>query len=257
VLIPLEDELVVSLLEAEDLREKVLTPWVSPVDGFDLSAGLPAVTSGVHQDKVALTRAQLLTEPKTWATITYGGPPPPVVAGRVTVQATRSGTAHGIALWFDAKLAPGVSFTNAPGSTAIYGRSICAFPHPVSVEAGDLVCVDIVARKTADDYLWSIATAIGGAAGKPRSEFRQSSWATLPSRRALPGRARLGKRGRVALEVLRAMNGTAELSAIVDRVFAQFPETFGADRGTAAALVQRIVADYADFDSKPSPNRER
>lgn len=257
VLIPMEDELMVSLVEHDELHDKVLLPWVSPLDGFDLSAGLPAVTSGVHQDKIALTQAQLLTEPKSWATITYGTAPPPVVAGRVSAPATRSGTAHGIALWFDAKLAPGVGFSNAPGSTAIYGRSVYAFPRPVAVEEGALVSVDLVARKTVDDYLWSIVTEVAGAAGKPAVELRQSSWVTLPSRRALPARARLGKRGRAALEVLRAMDGTTDLPAIVDRLSTNFPETFGADREAAAALVRRIVAEYAELDEKAAPSRER
>ena len=257
VLIPMEDDLVASLVEVEDLHDQVLTPWVSPLDGFDLSAGLPAVTSGVHQDKIKLTEAQLLTPPRTWASITYGRSPPPVVAGRLRVEATRSGTAHGVALWFDAKLGPGVGFTNAPGSTAIYGRSLYAFPHAVRVEAGEEISIDLVARKTADDYLWSLVTEIGGVPGKPRAELRQSSWLTLPARRALPSRARLGKRGRLAFEVLRAMDGTADPSAIVDRVFENFPETFGTDREAASALVRRIVADYADLDDALGPNRER
>ncbi len=257
VLIPMEDELMVSLVELDELREKVLTPWVSPVDGFDLSAGLPSVTGGVHQDKFSITQAQLLTEPKSWATITYGASPPPVVAGRVSVQATRSGTAHAIALWFDAKLGPGVGFSNAPGSTAIYGRSLCVLPHPVAVEAGDLVSLDIVARKTADDYLWSFVTGVGGVAGHPRAEVRQSTWLTLPGRRAVPLNAQLGERGRVALEVLQAMDGTSDLSAIAERVLVRFPERFGADSGAASTFVQRIVADYGDFDAKPGLRRER
>lgn len=175
----------------------------------------------------------------------------------MSAPATRSGTAHGIALWFDAKLAPGVGFSNAPGSTAIYGRSVYAFPRPVAVEEGALVSVDLVARKTVDDYLWSIVTEVAGAAGKPAVELRQSSWVTLPSRRALPARARLGKRGRAALEVLRAMDGTTDLPAIVDRLSTNFPETFGADREAAAALVRRIVAEYAELDEKAAPSRER
>jgi len=257
VLIPVEDNLMAGLVELDDLREKVLTPWDSPMDGFDLSAGLPAVTSAVHYDKIPVTRAQLLAEPEAWATITYGAAPAPVVAGRISTRATRSGNAHAVALWFDATLAPGVGFTNAPGSTAIYGRSLFAFPHAVPVEAGDLVSLDLVARKTADDYLWSVVTEIGGVPGKPRAELRQSTWLTLPARRALPSCARLGKRGRVALEVLRAMNGSADLSTITERILAQFPEVFGADRNAASAAVQRIVAEYADFDAKTSPSRER
>ncbi len=257
VLIPMEDELVASLVEVEDLHEKVLTPWVSPLDGFDLSAGLPAVTGGVHQDKITLTQAQLLTPPKTWASITYGNSPPPVVAGRVSVEASRSGTAHGVALWFDAKLGPGVGFTNAPGSTAIYGRSLYAFPYAVRVEAGDQISLDIVAQKTTDDYLWSLVTEIGGVAGKPRAEFRQSSWLTLPARRAFPSHARLGKRGRLALAVLQAMDGTADPSELADRVRAQLPEMLGVNHEALPALVRHIVAEYADFEATPRPDRER
>ncbi len=96
---------------------------------LNLSAGVARVTNTWR--KTRIRAEELLTEPVCWTTLDYYKVCSPDVCGEMSWRAARSGTAHGIAVWFDTELAEGVGFSNRPGETElIYGTGFFPFPRP-------------------------------------------------------------------------------------------------------------------------------
>jgi protein arginine N-methyltransferase 1 len=78
------------------------------------------------------------------------------VDAAISWRAARSGTAHGIVVWFDSETADGVAFTNAPGAEElIYGQGFFPFPRPMPVSAGERINLRLRADLVEDDYVWS------------------------------------------------------------------------------------------------------
>jgi len=73
----------------------------------------------------------------------------------------KSGTAHGLSIWFDATLAPGIQFSNAQGlPELIYGQAFFPLSAPVSLAPGDTVSVTIQAFLVSGDYIWRWANHV-------------------------------------------------------------------------------------------------
>ena len=59
----------------------------------------------------------------------------------------RAETCHGIVVWFDAELAEGIGFSNAPGAPeTIYGSFFFPWTQPVLLKQGQTVCVNLAAE---------------------------------------------------------------------------------------------------------------
>ena len=103
----------------------------------------------------------------------------PNVEKTVVLEALRDGTAHGMTMWFDSVLTPGVTMTNAPGEPElIYGQLFLPFESPLTLRVRDRVTIDLAVRLVNnDDYLWRWNVAVNGA---PR--FRQSTFFGYPHR---------------------------------------------------------------------------
>src|SRR5579872_760233 len=74
----------------------------------------------------------------------------------------RDGTLHGIAVWFDSELAPGVVLNNAPGCpTTIWHQGVFPVEHPMPVHAGDFVDVTLqTVRSRAFGFFWNWTVSI-------------------------------------------------------------------------------------------------
>ena len=131
--------------------------------------------------------------------------------------------------WFDADLAPGVGFTNAPGAPeAIYGQGFFPFSSPVALDSGDTVSVTMRASLVGEDYVWTWHTRVVGPAG-PKAEFRQSSFFGAPlspatlARRSADHVGSLSEDGRLDRLILTLLDEGLPLGRIAAEVAAKFP----------------------------------
>ena len=138
VLVPKRDVLCAALVEAERHYSYNVGIWSQISDDINLEPARSLETTIPH--KTVLNEGQLLSDAREWAILDYMTMDRPFVQGGLQLQATRAGTCHGIAVWFDTVLCEGVGFSNHPSRPAvIYGQTIFPFMQPFQVSAGDKV----------------------------------------------------------------------------------------------------------------------
>ncbi len=158
VLIPQRDALWAALVEARHVYRNLVQPWDFPY-GLSMEPAKQIVLNSWSQDNTDIIRSRnLLTEPKIWSVLEYATIENPDVGGsNLSTQASRDGTAHGLLLWFDAELAPGIGFSNSLQTdkiTAVYGRAFFPLLEPVTVTKGDVVSINIQATLLDEEYEW-------------------------------------------------------------------------------------------------------
>ena len=252
VLIPHRDLLMVSLVDAPNLYEKHALPWEAPIHGLDMTAARRFVNNTWHNGRA--TPEQLLLAPKCWGVLDYATLESPDVRGEVSWTAERSGTAHGLSVWFDSELAPGAAFSNAPDHPRlVYGSAFFPLSEPVSVTEGDRVNVSLRADLVGEDYTWSWNTKIRASESSEeiRANFKQSSFYSSPvfqaqlHKRAATHRPTLTEDGEIALLILQLMNEECTLKHIARQVCARFPTRFP-DWPTALGHVGMFSSEYSE-----------
>ena len=230
-MIPQRDDLYVAVVEAADNYEKIVGPWTEDGDGIDLRAARKFVVN--RWRSANFDQAQLLTAPVRWASLNYSDITTANAAGTVEARVERSGTAHGLALWFDTVLHDEVGFSNAPGQEElVYGRAFFPFPEAVALAAGDAVAVRVRADLVGDDYVWRWSTTLRPSGATAEIQFEQSDFYGDP---LSPDQLRkqagnhvptLHAAARLDLEALRLMDGSATLQEIAERLRDLHPGTF-------------------------------
>lgn len=164
VLIPQRDTLWAAVVQAPRVYTTVLAPWDDEPYGFNFR---PARSEAVQQWRFdgtdRIDSADLLTIPIQWAQLPYQTiESPHVASGELSATVARSGTAHGVLVWFDAQLVEGVGYSHAPGLpvSQVYGRGFFPFPRPAPLTMEDEVTLAISARLTDDRYEWRWRTRI-------------------------------------------------------------------------------------------------
>ena len=176
VLIPERETLWGAIVEAPSLYEHFLGAWDGQPYGFNMRAARELAPNTVAKGR--LTAEHLLTAEQLLATLDYTTLEHADLSMEATWTATREGAGHGIAMWFDAVLAPGVEFSNAPGQPEmIYGQAFFPWPHPVGLRTGDTISIVLWATLLKDDYAWTWKTSVRSAAepGRVMAEFEQST----------------------------------------------------------------------------------
>jgi protein arginine N-methyltransferase 1 len=231
-MIPLRDTVHAALVEAPEVYARYSGPWDAEVYGLDLSPARRVTTNS--WGKELMGGEQLLSAPAPWAELDYRTVRAPSHAGTLRWRVERDGTGHGVVAWFDAELAPGIGFSNAPGAPRlIYGGAFFPWADAVPLRAGQEVTVELRADLVADEYVWSWNTTVADAApGWVQASFRQSTFtgSFLPleslRRSAHDHAAVLGEEGEIAREALARMDGRTPLRAIAEELHARFPERF-------------------------------
>jgi len=233
IVIPRHEALWMAVAEAPELHLRYVSPWDEGCYGLDMRAALARATN--VWDRGRVKAAQLLTEPKCWTILDYMTLESPDVHGESTLTASRAGTAHGLTLWFDATLAEGVEFSNAPGAPELmFGRAFFPWPKPVGIGVGDTVAVAVHAKLVGDDYvwLWESRVLAQGDPAKVKAGFKQS---TFWSGSFSPARLRryasdhvpaLNEDGRIDRFVLTSVDGETALGEIARRASLRFPARF-------------------------------
>jgi type I protein arginine methyltransferase len=183
---------------------------------------------------VRLTPDQLLTRPRFLATLDYTAVENPDFRAELSGPVERQGTGHGIVVWFDAELADGITFSNAPGAPeAIYGSMLFPWTNPVPLYAGQTVCVKLEAKLLEKDYLWRWTTQIDPVNGTGVAiRFEQSEFGGAVLSQARLHRTasnwvpHLSEEGRIRFRALELMDGAATLQQISTRLALEFPQRF-------------------------------
>lgn len=227
-LIPALDRMFVAAAEAPDLHERLLRPWRGALHGVSLAAGGEAAVNDWH--KAEFTPSQLVTDPVAFAAVDYGAATGPDVAGSARLVARRGARAHGLAMWFEATLSPGASFSTSPLAASparVYGHAFFPWPEAFDLSPGDAVDVAIDATFAGGDYVWRWRTEGAGV------RFRQSSFLAEPMsaarlrRRSAEHTPALDEEGLIDLAILQSMREGRTLGAIARAMLETHPGHFG------------------------------
>jgi type I protein arginine methyltransferase len=245
VQIPQRDMLRVALVEDAEVYRPYEEPWLHNGLGLDMRAGHAAVVNTWR--KVSAKADALLVEPQTWAVLDYRTIESPRVEGEVTWDVARTGTAHGVLVWFDAELVDGIGFSNAPGGPElIYGQAFFPLERPVELEEGDQATVRLRADLVEGEYVWRWDTTVtsGGPSGSPKASFQQSTFQgmdlspeTLRKRRD-DFEPTLSVEGQIDAAVLTEMAQQRPLRDIAALLADRFPGQFS----TPKAALDRVAA---------------
>jgi type I protein arginine methyltransferase len=231
-LIPRRDHLWCALVDAPEVHTKHLRNAEACPYGVDMRRVHSALSHTWR--KAVVTAEQLASAPQCWGTLDYGSITSPDVQGEVRLVASRSGSVHGLSLWFDAEIGEGIGFSNSPShAQAIYGQAFFPFPRAVQVRDGDAFVVTLRAKLVDDEYLWWWRLVSDGPGAEPdRVRFDQSTFFALPldPRQLAKGeRSFVPTGGPVAAVdrfILERMEGRQSLGEISDAALEAFPGFF-------------------------------
>jgi len=232
-LIPQRDTLWAALIENAELYTAYEEPWLRNNYSLDMRAGQPLVVNTWR--KVNAKPEHLLVASQQWAALDYRAITETNVSGELKWALECAGTAHGLLVWFDAELAEGVGFSNAPGEPElIYGQAFFPFEKPVELVPGEHVTVHLAANLTSGDYVWRWDTEVFSADNPPerRAHFRQSTFYGSPvsidqlRKRADRFVPSLKEDGQMDLMILQMMSQKIALGDVARQVAEQYPERF-------------------------------
>jgi protein arginine N-methyltransferase 1 len=232
-LIPRKDTLWAAIVEAPKTYGELTNPWDDHPFGQDLGAARRLIVNNTQ--KVTVRPDQLLTGPRLWATFDYTSVESPDVRGTLDWRVERAGTGHGILVWFDADLAEGIGFSNAPSAPeTVYGSLFFPWTAPVPVTPGQAVRVNLEAKLVENDYVWRWTTRMEPmeeSHGSP-IEFAQSQLTGLVlsaaqlHRRAGDYVPHLSEEGQLRRRTFELMDGEASLEQVARQLAREFPERF-------------------------------
>lgn len=228
ILIPHRDVLWAAVVDAQDRYQEIVEPWRS--NGLDLSAARRVVMNTWR--KTRIKPDELLVQPSRWASVDYREIQSPNIRAEIKWQIERSGTAHGLAVWFDSELIDEIGFSNHPeGPELIYGNGLFPFSHPVEVVEGDRIQVTLRADFIRDDYVWRWDTDVFGAGDSvtPKASLKQSTFFGVPlspeqmRKQGAGYKPALDQRGEARSFIMELMTGENSLAQIAERLAERFP----------------------------------
>lgn len=233
VMISRKDTIWAALVETPKDYAALVGPWDQNSLGQNLQPARRRVINSFRKAKV--DAQQLLTKPQLWVTLDYAAIEHPDLQSELHWTVERAGTGHGILLWFEADLADGVSFSNAPGTPeTIYGSLFFPWTQPIPLTPGQAVCVSLHANLLEDDYFWRwnthVEPANGSAGGALDFEQSQLQGAVLSLAKlhklASDHVPDISEDGRLCRKTLEMIDGKASLEQIARRLAAEFPARF-------------------------------
>lgn len=229
-LIPERDHLLMAAVETLEDHQHVVEPWCSKPLDLSLEA---ARKMAVHEpSRGRFDAARLLSEPRRWITLDYATLEGPNVCSKPRSKIMRTGTAHGLAIWFESELTKDITMTTAPDEPKlIYGGVFFPLAEPIDVRSGDELSVAIEARLVGESYVWRWNSEIQRDSVVLAS-FQQSSFQAEPmsleglQKRSAAYKPRLNEMGEVDRFILTSMNGETDLKSIAADLSKRFPSQF-------------------------------
>jgi hypothetical protein len=257
VMIPSRVDLWVAPVEYPEMWDRVEFWSRSPV-GFDFHPARDVAMNTGYP--VHFCPEYLLGDAAVAASIDLTRIPEPPLTLHASVVARRAGSLHGIGGWFSARLSESVIMSNSPLSASAINRRQVFFPidHPVALERGDLVCIDIDIIPSELIVTWKVEVLEG--ANTPRgqvgnvcqqkarfihSTFRGMLLCQEDLQRTQPHFIpRLSPWGEARRAILDLCDGVRALTEIEQEVYRRHAGLF-ASPGQAAAFVAEVVTRYS------------
>lgn len=155
VLIPERDRVYASVVQAEKVYRRCVSPWGDSNVGLDFSAMGSKLANTFHKlhprdSVVKLSPSHQLTS------LEYLGDCPVNLQANLSSSIETSGTGHGLMLWFDSYLGESAFFSNDLDSPElIYGAAFLPWETPLVVSEGDTLELGVGANLVGDHYVWS------------------------------------------------------------------------------------------------------
>jgi protein arginine N-methyltransferase 1 len=229
-LIPRRDKMKAAVIEAEEFYSTLTSPWVKSVPSLELSSSLPLLLNGSYTSH--FKSEQLLTQPQTWAVLDYSTGANACPAANLDFSVTRSGTAHGICLWFEAELLDGIVYSTGPESNkTVYGQVFLPWLQAVPVQRGQRICLNMQANLVGEEYIWRWETTIDTGL-ESRIHFCQSTFQGVNftpeslRRRAADFVPSLSEEGQADRWLLQAIDGKTSLQQMAEAAALRFPAIF-------------------------------
>jgi hypothetical protein len=238
ICIPRRDVVHTALVEDEALYARTVGAWSGVPHALAHDSLDTLVANGWFRARASAE--QLLSEPSRFVTLDYDCPTPSIHA-RWETRARRDGTAHGLLLWFDTVLVPGIELSNSPSAPpALYGQAFFPFRPAFALRRGDRLRIELRAVLAGDDYAWSwMADDDAGNAVRHatlRSLPLDPAALALRSERFAPRRSHTGE---VIRALLDAADGRTTLAELAQLLLDRFPERFATTQ-SALDYVSRL-----------------
>ncbi|HET8921506.1 MAG TPA: 50S ribosomal protein L11 methyltransferase [Candidatus Acidoferrum sp.] len=233
IMIPRKDKLWAAIVETPKLYSEMVDPWEQNPFGQDLEPARLVAVNDTHKARVS--PSQLLTEHRLCATLDYATVENTDFQGNLEWAVKRPGTGHGISVWFDADLAEGIGFSNAPSAPeTVYGSLFFPWTRPVPLAQGQTVCVSLAAKLVESEYVWRWTTRTqpleGSGASLIHFEQSQLNGMVLSTKHlhkiAADYIPELSEEGILRRRTFELMDGKIPLEEIARRLATEFPERF-------------------------------
>lgn len=222
--------------------------WGAGVAGFDMAAVRQSAANTGYPYACAVE--DLLAPGAVGARCDYLAGDTSLARGAHTFVATRAGVLHGLAAWFVAQLSPSVTMTNAPGAPDRIKRRDAFLPleTPVTVEAGDVIDVELTLRPVDFVVSWSVRCRRGDV---ELSSARQSTLRGMLLERedlvsaAEDSKPLLNKWAAARATIIELCDGKRELGEIERLVYERHRALF-VNTMQAKVFVAEVVGRYAE-----------
>jgi protein arginine N-methyltransferase 1 len=231
VMIPASDTLHAALASVAEFYAQIISPWPDLFDGVRLSLMRERALNSTCS--VSFEASMLISAPQEWGRLDYQRGTQKRYAAELRLQASRSGLAHGICLWFETTLFEDLGYSTGPGHPDnVYGQLFLPWREPVNLEAGEEVLVELHADPVGGVYIWRWSArfpAKNQVAGRVFSQSMLDGARFSPEalrRRSMEFAPKISALGQAESWVLQAMDGSKSLREIADAAAARFPEVF-------------------------------
>jgi protein arginine N-methyltransferase 1 len=231
-LIPARESVWTALVSSQAVYDRIVDPW--DAYGLDGSAGRRRALNSWR--KWRGSPSDLIVEPRMWSDIDYASLSSVSGKGSVSWTIEEDCDAHGFVAWFDCETAPGIGFSNAPGSreNCVYEQGFFPWLEARRLEAGDEVTIELRADAVGEDYLYSWNTEIrsGDDSKSLKAMFRQSQFLSAPLSEDWLRKSASGfvpspnEEGRIDKLIFDLLFTGATLEEISQQVSSKFPERF-------------------------------
>ena len=245
-IIPQDLTLTIAPVDAREPASHVAF-WNTPLRGLSLTPALNIARSTGYPRHLDVS--ELLASP---ADVIVINPSVAIgsMSGKASFTASRAGTVSGIGGWFSARLAPGVTLTNAPGAPQRINRRNVFLPLrvPTPVDAGDTIRVSLFIVPASLIVRWTVEIIADTGTTRHRTDastFEGMLISREEMSRARPGfQPTLTPAGRGRKTVLDLCDGVRPLADIELLVLERHPDLFD-DLSEAAAFVAEVVTRYS------------
>jgi type I protein arginine methyltransferase len=249
-LIPARDALFVQAVESYDLAARLESGWQSFERlGFSSKAARTSILNTVYDDREApLLASDVLTSAGQWGSLDYATYDGQVVDGAIDLTVTRNGTAHGLAVWFEANVFEDIIYRSAPGWALAYSRCYLPLLEPVRLGVGERARVTMRADARGDRWAWE--TELLDEGGISRARFKQATFFGTPTapeallRSATTHQPVPSAKGERLRALLAAMDGKRTVTELVEEVERTLPAGSPL-RGQLLEEVRDVVSRYA------------